>query len=347
MNELEQGQPIALPVTYKVEPTGRVQLARTGSGFWRRDHGAPFSVDEGALRLLLRNTQIRRRPIRVDFMHWANCDLGDELGDYAAAGELNPFLLQVEAWLEPATQAPGFGIFGPGAWTPAGWSSIAAGIDEISPVIDWAFVLPEDTPEAPAGTVLGPTIIGASLVDRGFFWMDKVRLYSERPQGGSYLYQEQAMADQTYDMMERIKAIMDALQKAGVDEGEALVMLEGYMKRQQEKAAAAGSGLPLTGYRAPASSANTLQTLVRALWNKNKTLAAQAYSELTAARAYSALATTRFLTSAGPALPDPQDDPQAYAQQVSAYRDAEAQKGRKITQAQAIKELGEAAAGYR
>jgi hypothetical protein len=210
-------QTVTVPVTFTAKASGRVQFARTGSGFYRRDHGKPFSIDEDLLRLLLRNTQIRRRPIRIDFMHWANCDLGEELGDYGKAGEADPAVLEIAPWVEPTTGAAGFGIFGPAAWTEAGEAGVEAGIDEISPVIDWAYTLPEDTPEFPAGTVIGPTIIGASLVDRGFFWMDKVRLYSERLGEGAFLYQEFTMQFS----LEKISALITALQSAGFTDEEA------------------------------------------------------------------------------------------------------------------------------
>ena len=63
-------------------------------------------------------------------------------------------------------------------------------------MIEWEYTLPfsvtgPDGTVIPAGTFLGPTITGLSLVDQGFFWMNKVRTYSSH--GATFwvgLYQE-------------------------------------------------------------------------------------------------------------------------------------------------------------
>jgi len=44
---------------FPCEPYGTAQFLRTGSGFWRHDHGEPFSIDAKLLKLIFKNTQTR------------------------------------------------------------------------------------------------------------------------------------------------------------------------------------------------------------------------------------------------------------------------------------------------
>lgn len=226
------------PVTFTPEPSGRVQLARTGSGFWHPDHPKAFSIDKELIALLLHNTQLRKRPVRMDFMHYANGRDGMPIEQLGAAGCIDPEDITLEPWTEPSSGAQGFGLFAPNSWTEAGWCAVKDGIDEISPVIAWEFKLTEDAidPETgetiPAGTMIGPTITGVSLVDRGFFWMDKVKLYSEvagRPRAS--LYQETAMALP----LEKLQTLIAQLIKAGFTQEEAAPILSAAMTAEAKK----------------------------------------------------------------------------------------------------------------
>lgn len=190
----------AAAVIFKALATGQIQILRTGSGFWRWDHGAAFSIDKALLAKILRNTQLRSRPLRVDFMHWSNGDQADDLDELMKAGEVDPRQIYLAPWRDPATGAKESGLFCPVTWTGVGADAAYNGLDEISPVIEWEYVLPftVTTPEGvtiPAGTFLGPTITGISLVDQGFFWMDKVRTYhaSHGARLLASLYQESTM----------------------------------------------------------------------------------------------------------------------------------------------------------
>jgi hypothetical protein len=175
---------------FPCEPYGTAQFLRTGSGFWRADHGEPFAIDVKLLKLIFKNTQTRCRPLRGDYMHWTDLQAGQP-GMYRPAGQVDPADLYIGKWKDPITRQPALGIFGPVAWEQEAASLIQKGLNQISPVIDWQYTLRHDTPTAPAGTYLGPTIIKFALVDEGFFWMDAVRLYKEnesRPP--SFLYRE-------------------------------------------------------------------------------------------------------------------------------------------------------------
>lgn len=217
------------PVVFPVESSGRIQLARTGTGFWRRDHPKRFAIDQALLSLMLCNTQLRKRPLRMDFMHYANASQSMPVEALGEAGCVDPADIVMIEWVEPATETRGWGLFAPSSFTAAGRCAIEAGVDEISPVIDWQYSLPEDVtdPETgetiPAGTMVGPCIIGLSLVDRGFFWMDKVKLYSEGgAQPHASLYQEYPMAQLTTDQL--IKTLQ-ALQKAGLADDQIMQMV--------------------------------------------------------------------------------------------------------------------------
>ncbi len=183
-------------VTFKPLATGQIQILRTGTGFWRWDHGAAFAIDKALLARILKNTQLRSRPLRMDFMHWANGDQGEGLGDLMKAGDVDPKTIVMTPWKDPQTGAKEFGLFCPVVWTTLGADAAYRGLDEISPVIEWEYQLPFSVVDAsgaviPAGTMLGPTITGLSLVDQGFFWMNKVRTYSAHgARQRASLYQE-------------------------------------------------------------------------------------------------------------------------------------------------------------
>lgn len=170
-------------------PYGKVQFLRTGSGFWRQDHGAPFAIDRNLLKLILKNTQIRSRPLRGDFMHWTDLSAGQP-AQYRACGYANPADLFIGKWTDPQVATQEFGIFGPVAWTEESALLISKGLNQISPVIDWQYTLRHDTGTHVAGTFLGPTIVKFALVDEGFFWMDSIRLYKEHESRASFLYRE-------------------------------------------------------------------------------------------------------------------------------------------------------------
>ncbi len=179
---------------FPCEPYGTAQFLRTGSGFWRHDHGEPFAIDVKLLKLIYKNTQTRGRPLRGDYLHWTDLQAGQP-AQYRACGWVDPADLFISKWRDPMTKQPALGIFGPVAWEAEGASLIQKGLNQISPVIDWQYTLRHDTPTAPAGTYLGPTITKFALVDEGFFWMDAVRLYKEhetpRP---SFIYRERVAA---------------------------------------------------------------------------------------------------------------------------------------------------------
>ncbi len=206
-----------LPVAYRLSgASGLVQILRTGSGFWRSDHGH-FAIDEALLRQILANTQTVGRPLRVDYMHWANAGFGDGLFDLVkAAQDVDPADLLILPWIEPETGAEGWGIFAPVEWTGEARAAIHAGVDQISPVIDWAHHLSADVPGVKAGTRLGPTIVGISLVDEGFFRMDPVQLY----QRGTVfptsfaLFQEVSLKLKHAQLLQ----VLQALQDAGLDD---------------------------------------------------------------------------------------------------------------------------------
>ncbi len=213
-----------LPVAYRVQTSGLVQILRTGPGFWRADHGH-FAIDEALLRQILANTQLAARPLRVDYMHWSNAGHGSGLFDLVkAAADVDPQSIQVLPWVEPETGAEGWGLFAPVEWTGEARSAIYAGIDQISPVIDWGHHLAADVPGAKAGTRIGATIVGISLVDEGFFRMDPVRLY----QRGTVvptsfaLYQEVDLKLKHAQLMQ----VLQALQDSGVDDATIDAVLE-------------------------------------------------------------------------------------------------------------------------
>lgn len=207
-----------LPVAYRLPGvSGLVQILRTGSGFWRGDHGF-FSIDEALLRQILANTQTVGRPIRVDFMHWANAGRASGLEHLAKAAEpVDPRDLVCLPWVEPETGAEGWGIFAPINWTWEARHAISEGVDQISPVIDWAHHLSASVPGVEAGTFLGATILGISLVDEGFFQMDPVRLYQKGTTvpGSEPLYQEHEEMKLT---PAQLKALLQALEDGGIDE---------------------------------------------------------------------------------------------------------------------------------
>ncbi len=187
----------AIAVTFKPLATGQIQILRTGSGFWRWDHGERFSIDKPLLLRIFKNTLIRGRPLRMDFMHWANGDGSDEIAQLLKAAEVDPTWIYCASWKAPNTGTKEWGLFCPAVWTTKGANAAYGGLDEISPVIEWEYKLPFDSIDpttgavVPAGTFLGPTITGLSLVDQGFFWMDKVRTYSAHgARQRASLYQE-------------------------------------------------------------------------------------------------------------------------------------------------------------
>ncbi len=175
---------------FPCEPYGTAQFLRTGSGFWRQDHGEPFAIDVKLLKLIFKNTQLRGRPLRGDYMHWTNLEAAQP-GMYRPCGWVDPADLYISKWRDPMTKEAALGIFGPVAWEQEGATLIQKGLNQISPVIDWQYTLRHDTPTAPAGTYLGPTIIKFALVDEGFFWMDAVRLYKgNESRAPSFIYRE-------------------------------------------------------------------------------------------------------------------------------------------------------------
>lgn len=184
-----EGQGLAVEA-FPCTPYGRAQFLRTGTGFWRKDHGEAFAIDKPLLKLIYRNTLIRSRPIRGDFMHWS--DLAEaNASQYRPAGWAKPSDLALSKWRDPQTGLAETGIFGPVAWENEAAVLIQKGLNQISPVIDWQYTLRHDVAGYAAGTYLGPTIIKFALVDEGFFWMDAVRLYKENETPSpSFLYRE-------------------------------------------------------------------------------------------------------------------------------------------------------------
>jgi hypothetical protein len=290
------------PVTFTPEPSGRVQLARTGSGFWRHNHGAAFAIDKELLAQMLYNTQLRKRPVRMDFMHYANGKEGMPIEALGAAGCIDPADITLEPWTEPSTGAAGFGLFAPNSWKEAGWKAVQDGVDEISPVIAWEFVLSEDAIDPatgeviPAGTMIGPTITGVSLVDRGFFWMDKVQLYSEAGSTRASLYQETVMAL----ALEKLQTLIAQLIKTGFTQEEAAPILAAAMAAESKKeepkpadpampakeAASAPAAPAVLAARMPNTTAAATTKTLAELWTEAKKAAKptdgvnpQAYSE--------------------------------------------------------------------
>jgi hypothetical protein len=175
---------------FPCEPYGRAQFLRTGSGFWRKDHGEPFAIDKNLLKMIFKNTQIRGRDLRCDYMHWTDQD-SQHAEQFVPAGWARPCDLYIAKFTDQLTRQPEFGIFGPVAWEDKGAVLIQRGLNQISPVIDWQYTLRHDTPTHPAGTYLGPTITKFALVDEGFFWMEAIRLYKDNESAApSFLYRE-------------------------------------------------------------------------------------------------------------------------------------------------------------
>ena len=100
-------------VTFQRLATGEIQMLRTGRGFWRWDHGAAFAIDKALLAKILYNTQLRARPLRLDFMHWANGDQGEGLSSLMKAGEVDPKQIYMAPWKDPATGVREWGLFAP------------------------------------------------------------------------------------------------------------------------------------------------------------------------------------------------------------------------------------------
>ena len=182
-----QGESLAQEA-FPCVPYGKSQFLRTGSGFWRQDHGAPFAIDKPLLKLIYKNTLIRARPLRGDFMHWTNEKGINQPAMLRPCGWANPADLFIGRWQDPQRGTPELGIFGPVAWEDEGALLVNKGLNQISPVIDWQYTLRHDSGEYKAGTYLGPCITKFALVDEGFFWMDAVRLYKEHESHRGYLY---------------------------------------------------------------------------------------------------------------------------------------------------------------
>lgn len=223
-------------VAYRVgAPNGEVQLLRTGVGFWRPDHAAPFSVDRACLELVVKNTQLRGRPLRVNLMHWPLLGDGPSHGveDYRAAGWIDPAHLRVQPWTAEDGEQ-GYGIFAVISWTPEAHELIRTKkLTQFSPEIAWDYVLQQSRGGVAAGTRVGPTLVGGALCDLGFFWMNDVTAYRAQPLG-TRLYKEQKMKLAP----EKIQAMIQALTDEGFSEEEIAGILEATMSAPAAEPAA-------------------------------------------------------------------------------------------------------------
>jgi len=223
--------PTLTPIGFRAEATGRVQLMRTGSGFWRSDHGAPFTIDKKLLSTIVRNTQMRARPLRGDYMHWSNMDR-ENIEDYRPSGYIDPMSLTIEPWRSPEGTKEA-GIFAPVVWTPEAKALLDTGVNQISPVIDWSHRLRWDTRDAPAGTLIGPTITRWALCDEGFFWMDPARYYHSTGAPEGFLYSEVLMLT-----LEELEAMIVSLKDAGTDPAKILSMIKALLNGSEDVVAA-------------------------------------------------------------------------------------------------------------